>query len=40
MELNMEYVFSVEAMVHGYHEYQNAWDVPIGEIFKLWKKNG
>ena len=28
----MEHVFSVEAMVHGYHEYQNAWDAPIGEI--------
>ena len=27
-----EHVFSVEAMVRGYHEYQNAWDAPIGKI--------
>ena len=32
MELSVEHVFSVEAMVHGYHEYQKAWDAPIGEI--------
>ena len=28
----MEHILSVEAMVHGYHEYQNAWDAPIGGI--------
>ena len=27
-----EPVFSVEAMVHGYNEYQNAFDAPISEI--------
>ena len=27
----MEHVFSMEAMVCGYHEYQSVWDIPIGE---------
>ena len=29
----MEYVFSVEAMICGYHEYQKAWDALIDKIF-------
>lgn len=28
---SVEHVFSVEAMVRGYHEYQSVWDAPIGE---------
>ena len=40
MELNMEHVFSVEAMLHGYHQYQNAWDAPIGEILSCERKVG
>ena len=27
-------MFSVEAMVHGYNKYQNAFDAPIGEILR------
>ena len=28
----MEYVFSIEAMVHGYHENKDIWDAPVREI--------
>ena len=31
---NVEHVFSVEVMVCVYHEYQNTWDAPIGEILR------
>jgi len=27
-------VFNVEVMVHGYHEYKNTWDAPIGEMLR------
>ena len=30
--MSVEPVFSVEAMVHCYNEYQNAFDTPIGKI--------
>ena len=29
---SMEHMFSMEAMVRGYHEYQSVWDAPIGEM--------
>ena len=44
-----KYMFSVETMVlgyridytiYGYHEYQNAWDTPIGEILSCEKEVG
>ena len=31
--------FSVEAMVHGYDEYQNAFAAPIGEILSCEREN-
>ena len=31
MDSSMEHMFSVEAMVRDYHEYQSVWDAPIGE---------
>ena len=27
-------MFSVESLVRVYHDYQNAWDAPIGEILR------
>jgi len=35
MESSVEHMFSVEAMVRGYHEYKNAWDAPIGEMLNF-----
>ena len=32
MDSSVEHVFSVEAMVRGYHEYQSVWAAPIGEM--------
>ena len=40
MELNMEHVFSVDTIVYGYYEYQNAWDTPIGEILSCGREAG
>ena len=31
---SIKHVFSVEAMVCVYYEYQNAWDAPVGEILR------
>jgi len=28
----MEYVFSIKAMVRGYHECKDIWDAPVREI--------
>ena len=25
----MEHVFSIEVIIHGYHEYQDVWDAPL-----------
>jgi len=30
----------VEAMVHGYHEYKNTWDAPIGELLRCEREVG
>ena len=30
--LTNQYVFSIEVMVHGYHEYKDIWDTPVGGI--------
>jgi len=28
----MEYIFSIEAMANGNHEYKDIWDVPVTEL--------
>ena len=33
-------VFSVEAMIRGYNQYQNAFDAPIGEILSCEREVG
>jgi len=40
MEPSMEHVFSVEAMVHGYYEYKNAWDTSISEMLRCEREVG
>ena len=40
VELSVEHVFNVETMVYGYHDYQNAWDAPIGEILSCKREVG
>ena len=37
---SVEPVFSVDAMVHGYKEYQNAFDAPTGEILSCAREVG
>ena len=37
---SIEPVFSVEAMVRGYNEYQNAFDAAVGEILSCERKVG
>ena len=37
---SVEPVFSVEAMVCDYNEYQNAFDAPIGEILSCEREMG
>ena len=36
----MECVFSVEAMVRGYHQYKDVWDAPVGEILQCEREVG
>ena len=36
----MVHVFSVEAMVCGYHNYQKAWNIPIGEVLSCEREVG
>ena len=37
---SVQTVFSVEAIVHGYNEYQNAFNAPIGEILSCEREVG
>jgi len=36
----MEYVFNIEAMVHGYHKCKDIWDAPVGETLQCQKEVG
>jgi len=36
----MEYVFTVEAVICGYHEYKDVWDVPVGELLQCEREVG
>ena len=36
----MEYVFSIEAMVRGYHEYKDIWEAPVGGILQWQREVG
>jgi len=36
----MEYVFSVEAVVRGYHKYKDVWGAPVGEMLQCKRKVG
>ena len=38
--MSVEPVFSMEAMVHGYNKYQNAFDAPIGELLSREREVG
>ena len=40
MDSSVEHVFSVEAIVRGYHEYQSVWDAPIGEMLRSEREVG
>ena len=40
MDSSVEHVFSVEAMVRGYHEYQSVWDAPIGKMLRCERQVG
>ena len=36
----MEYVFSIEAMVHRYHDFEDIWEAPVGEILQCQREVG